>query len=52
MNKDGESVGELIGETFKHDNKLSHGILRDSSDFKDLFIAIRELVVIAKEDIV
>jgi len=53
VNTDGESVGELIGETFKHDNKLlSHGILRDSSDFKDLFIANRELKVIAKEDIV
>jgi len=53
VNTDGESVGELIGETFKYGSKLlSHGILRDSSDFKDLFIANRELKVIAKEDIV
>ena len=53
VNSDGESVGELIGETFKYDGKLlSHGILRDSSDFKDLFIANRELDVITKEDTV
>ncbi len=53
VNTDGESVGELIGETFKYDGKLlSHGILRDSSDFKDLFIANRELDVITKEDTV
>ena len=50
VNTDGESVGELIGETFKYDGKLlSHGILRDSSDFKDLFIANKELDVITKE---
>ena len=49
VNTDGESV-ELIGETFKYDGKLlSHSILRDSSDFKDLFIANKELDVITKE---
>ena len=53
VNKDGESVGELIGETFKYNDRiLSHCILRDSSDFKDLFIANKNLQVITQEDIV
>ena len=53
VNKDGESVGELIGETFKYNDRiLSHCILRDSSDFKDLCISNKNLQVITQEDIV
>ena len=38
VNSDGESVGELIGETFTYQEViLSHCVLRDSSDFSDLF---------------
>ena len=52
VNSDGESVGELIGETFTyHEVTLSHCILRDSSDFNDLFIKDDAVRVVAKEDI-
>ncbi len=52
VNSDGESVGELIGETFTYQEvTLSHCILRDSSDFNDLFIKDNAVRVVAKEDI-
>ena len=52
VNSDGESVGELIGETFTYQEMtLSHCILRDSSDFSDLFIKDNVIRVLAKEDI-
>ena len=52
VNSDGESVGELIGETFTYQEvTLSHCILRDSSDFNDLFIKDNVVRVLAKEDI-
>ena len=52
VNSDGESVGELIGETFTYQEvTLSHCILRDSSDFNDLFIKDNVIRVLAKEDI-
>ena len=52
VNSDGESVGELIGETFTYQEvTLSHCILRDSSDFNDLFIKDNAVRVFAKEDI-
>ena len=52
VNSDGESVGELIGETFTyHGATLSHCILRDSSDFDDLFIKDDVVRVFTKEDI-
>ena len=52
VNSDGESVGELIGETFTYQEvTLSHCILRDSSDFSDLFIKDNVIRVLAKEDI-
>ena len=52
VNSDGESVGELIGETFKYQEvTLSHCILRDSSDFSDLFIKDNVVSVLVKEDI-
>ena len=52
VNSDGESVGELIGETFTYqDVTLSHCILRDSSDFNDLFIKDNVVKVFTKEDI-
>ena len=52
VNSDGESVGELIGETFAYQEvTLSHCILRDSSDFSDLFIKDNVIRVLAKEDI-
>ena len=52
VNSDGESVGELIGETFTYQEiTLSHCILRDSSDFNDLFIKDNVIKVFAKEDI-
>ena len=52
VNSDGESVGELIGETFTYQEvTLSHCILRDSSDFNDLFIIDNNVRVLAKEDI-
>ena len=52
VNSDGESVGELIGETFIYqDVTLSHCILRDSSDFSDLFIKDNVVRVLVKEDI-
>ena len=52
VNSDGESVGELIGETFTYQEvTLSHCILRDSSDFSDLFIKDNAIRVLAKEDI-
>ena len=52
VNSDGESVGELIGETFTyHEATLSHCILRDSSDFDDLFIKDDVVRVFTKEDI-
>ena len=52
VNSDGESVGELIGETFTYQEAtLSHCILRDSSDFNDLFLKDNVVRVLAKEDI-
>ena len=52
VNSDGESVGELIGETFTYQEvTLSHCIFRDSSDFNDLFIKDNVIRVLAKEDI-
>ena len=52
VNSDGESVGELIGEIFTYQEiTLSHCILRDSSDFNDLFIKDNVVRVFAKEDI-
>ena len=52
VNSDGESVGELIGETFIYQEMtLSHCVLRDSSDFNDLFIKDNVIRVLAKEDI-
>ena len=52
VNSDGESVGELIGETFTYQKvTLSHCILRDSSDFSDLFLKDNVVRVLAKEDI-
>ena len=52
VNSDGESVGELIGETFTYQEvTLSHCILRDSSDFNDLFIKDNVIRVLTKEDI-
>ena len=52
INKDGESVGELIGESFKYENiMLTHGILRDSCDFEDLFVGKDIVRVISMEDI-
>ena len=50
-NKDGESVGELIGESFMHENSmLSHSVLRDSCDFDELFIGKDNVSVIAMEE--
>ncbi len=52
INKDGESVGELIGESFKYEDiMLTHGILRDSCDFEDLFVGKDIVRVISMEDI-
>jgi len=52
VNSDGESVGELIGETFEFDNiLLSHCILRDSCDFNDLLVNDKNVQVLIKEDI-
>ena len=52
INSDGESVGELIGENFTYrDVTLSHCILRDSSDFSDLYIKDNAVRVLAKGDI-
>ena len=52
VNSDGESVGELIGETFAYQEvTLSHCILRDSSDFSDLFIKDNVVRVLTKGDI-
>ena len=51
VNSDGESVGELIGESFIHENiTLSHCILRDSCDFDELFIAKDKVCVISMEE--
>ena len=52
INSDGESVGELIGESFVYDNVLlSHCVLRDSCDFNDLLINDKNVQVLVKEDI-
>ena len=52
INSDGESVGELIGESFVYDNLLlSHCVLRDSCDFNDLLINDKTVQVLIKEDI-
>ena len=52
VNSDGESVGELIGETFEFDNiLLSHCILRDSCDFNNLLVNDKDVQVLIKEDI-
>ena len=51
INNDGESVGELIGESFIHENiTLSHCILRDSCDFNELFIDKDKVCVISMEE--
>jgi len=51
INNDGESVGELIGESFIHENvTLSHCILRDSCDFDELFIDKDKVCVISMEE--
>jgi folate-binding protein YgfZ len=51
INSDGESVGELIGESFIYDNvTLSHCILRDSCDFDELFIDKDKVSVISMEE--
>jgi len=51
INSDGESVGELIGESFIYDNvTLSHCILRDSCDFDELFINKDKVSVISMEE--
>ena len=51
INNDGESVGELIGESFIHENvTLSHSILRDSCDFDELFIDKDKVYVISMEE--
>ena len=51
INRDGESVGELIGESFIHENiTLSHCILRDSCDFDELFIDKDKVCVISMEE--
>ena len=51
INRDGESVGELIGESFIHENiTLSHCILRDSCDFGELFIDKDKVCVISMEE--
>tara|TARA_B100001063_G_scaffold49854_1_gene43894 strand:+ start:376 stop:1290 length:915 start_codon:yes stop_codon:yes gene_type:complete len=51
INKDGESVGELIGEGFIYENMtLSHSILRDSCDFNELFIDKNKVCVISMEE--
>ena len=51
INNDGESVGELIGESFNHENvTLSHCILRDSCDFDELFIDKDKVSVISMEE--
>ncbi len=53
INKDGESVGELIGERFIYkDVNMSHSILRDSCDFNELFLGKDVVRVIPMEDIV
>jgi folate-binding protein YgfZ len=53
INKDGESVGELIGERFIYKGIiLSHSILRDSCDFDELFVGKDVVEVIPMEDIV
>ena len=42
----------MIGETFIYQEvTLSHCVLRDSSDFSDLFIKDNVIRVLAKEDI-
>ncbi len=51
--KDGESIGELIGETFVCGNTaLSHCILRDSADFNDLYLDHKKIQVVTMEDTV
>tara|TARA_Y100000389_G_scaffold191704_1_gene218299 strand:+ start:630 stop:1544 length:915 start_codon:yes stop_codon:yes gene_type:complete len=51
INKDSESVGELIGERFIYNGKvLSHCILRDSCDFEDLLIGCNKIEIISMED--
>ena len=51
INGDSESVGELIGESFIHENiTLSHCILRDSCDFDELFIDKDKVCVISMEE--
>ena len=52
INKDSESVGELIGECFIYKEViLSHSILRDSCDFDELFVGKDKVEVIPMEDI-
>ena len=51
INRDGESVGEIIGESFIHEDiTLSHCILRDSCDFDELFIDKDKVCVISMEE--
>ncbi len=52
-NSDGESIGELIGNVFSfNDYLLSHCILRDSCDFKNLYVNDNKLEIISMEDTV
>lgn len=50
INNDGESVGELIGKTYKYNNKtLTHCILRDSCDFNELYLGSDKIEVVTME---
>lgn len=52
INNDGESVGELIGDVFLFNNfLLLHCVLRDSSNFEELYIKNNKLEILAMEDI-
>ena len=52
INNDGESVGELIGDVFLFNNfLLLHCVLRDSSNFDELYIKNNKLEILAMEDI-
>ncbi len=53
VNSDGESVGELVGDSFEFDGKLlSHCVIRDSVDFNDLYIEDKKLEILTMEDTV
>jgi folate-binding protein YgfZ len=51
INHDGESVGEVIGKTYKFNNMLlTHCILRDSCDFNELYLGKDKVEVVSMED--